>query len=159
DNVFELAITIARDVQLDGEDVGDVVARTRALNAEEAADQKPGTEQEHQRDGDFRDDQEPAHPALPGASGGLAALFQNVGEIRLTELQSGQNAKQNTGDSASSERKGKSRSVEMYFRQAGQVAGFQAQEQLQRARADENPGNATHQRKDQRFGQNLAHQP
>ncbi len=53
DDAFKFGIAIEGDVHPHGEDVGGIEAGARAFEAEEAANQEAGAEQEHQRERDF----------------------------------------------------------------------------------------------------------
>ena len=85
------------------EQVLGIDATGRCLQLHEAPDHQPGADQQHERDSQFRDDQQAARPS-PAEPGGHARGFQAIVEIDLRRLHSGHETEHDACDQRDKDR-------------------------------------------------------
>ena len=103
-------------------------SRRYALQADEAADQQPGADEQHQRKGEFGDNEQAAQTVasqvqtaigLPAAAAG----FERRVQIHLDGAPHRREAEENAGRERKAEGEGQNRAVDSDIIEAGNIAG------------------------------------
>src|SRR5204862_366818 len=83
--------------QVGDKDVVRIEARANLLETEEALDEQPSANQQHERKGDLSDQQEAARAGAAMTFAAASAFFQCAGDVELRGLKRGNDSEENAG--------------------------------------------------------------
>src|SRR5205085_826565 len=130
--------------------------RIKISQVHEAVDEKPGPDQENERDRDLRDDERAAE-ALPADAGAgiAAAFFQGVVQIEMRRLTSGGEAEDESGDNSDDESEHQHLRIDRNRISVGGVGRNETAKNTQPAIREQQTNHAAEKREHHAFDQKL----
>ena len=129
--------------------------------SDEGADQKGGSDEEDEGEGDFADDEKGAHLALAEAgAGAVAAFFQGGVEVGTRGSDGGEEAEEDAGEEGDADSEDEDAPVEAdsgaVFADAGEIGGTDGEERTNAGVTEDEAEDAAGDGEDDAFGEELA---